>query len=65
MLVTNLIPIKRSPALSAIQCLKGGLLQTGLVAVVVGKLSIRQVLIPTGTILESSMAVTDLLASDG
>ena len=35
LLFTNLIPIERSPALSAIQCLKGGLLQTGLIAVVV------------------------------
>ena len=54
LLLTNLIPIQRSPALSAIQCLKGGLLQTGLVAVVVGKLSIRQALIPTGTILNGA-----------
>src|SRR6185437_7105442 len=54
LLLTNLIPIKRSHALSAIQCLKGGLLQTGLVAVVVGKLSIRQALIPTGTVLNST-----------
>ena len=35
LLLTNLIPIERSPAFSAIQCLKGGLLQTGLIAVVV------------------------------
>src|SRR6185437_14887045 len=38
--LTNLIPIERSPALSAIQCLKGGLLQTGLIAVVIRELSI-------------------------
>src|SRR6185312_12634500 len=54
LLLTNLIPIQRSPALSTIQRLKGGLLQTVLVAVVVGKLSIRQALIPTSTILNST-----------
>ena len=47
LLLTNLIPIKRSPAFSAIQCLEGGLLQTGLVAVVIGELSVRQAPIPT------------------
>src|SRR6185295_1056512 len=54
LLLSNLIPIERSPALPAIQCLKGGLLQTGLVAVVVGELSIRQAFIPTSTILNST-----------
>src|SRR6185436_8351221 len=54
LLLTNLIPIQRSRALSTIQCLKWGLLQTGLVAVVVRKLSIRQALIPTSTILNST-----------
>src|SRR6185436_17697837 len=52
--LTNLIPIERSPTLSAIQCLEGGLLQTGLVAVVIGELSVRQALIPTSTILNST-----------
>src|SRR4029079_5503311 len=54
LLLTNLIPIERSPALYAIQCLEGGFLQHGLVAVVVGELSIRQALIPTSTILNST-----------
>ena len=35
LLLTNLIPVERSPARSAIQSLEGGLLQTGLIAVVI------------------------------
>src|SRR6185503_5531776 len=57
LLLTNLIPIERSPALSAIQRLKRGLLQTGLVTVVVGELSIRQALIPTSTLLNSTSSL--------
>src|SRR6185295_6722739 len=42
LLLTNMISIKRSPAPSTIQCLKWRLLQTGLVAVVIGELNVRQ-----------------------
>jgi hypothetical protein len=49
--LANLIPIQRSPALSAIQGLEGRFLQTGLIAVVIRKLCIRQAFIPAGTIL--------------
>src|SRR4051812_31328355 len=39
-------PVQRCPALAAIQDLKGSCLQTCLITVVVGKLSIRQTLFP-------------------
>ena len=35
LLLTNPIPIERSPAFCAIQCLEGELLQAGLIAVVI------------------------------
>jgi hypothetical protein len=52
--LANLIPIQWSSALSTIQGLERRLLQTGLIAVVVGKLYIRQAFIPAGTILNSA-----------
>src|SRR6266540_4340751 len=49
---SSLIPEQRCSTLASIQSLKWWHLQTGLIAVIIGELSVWQILVPTLTILQ-------------